>query len=43
MPTLTPVPRIEEKKRKEHKVKGKVKRNLGLNFVSLTKVAFGQE
>jgi len=43
MPTLTPVPKIEEKKRKKHKVKGKVKRNLGSNFISLTRVAFGQE
>jgi len=40
MPTITSVPRIEdkrkEKKRKKNKVQRKVKRNLDPNFISLT-------
>ena len=34
--TLTPVLRIEDKRNKNEKMKRKVKRNLGPNFVSLT-------
>jgi len=45
MPTLTPVPKIEDKKKKieKNKVKRKVKRNLGPNFISLTDRGFSRQ